>query len=105
MTDSKPTKGATMPAGRPKTDKTIIKNLQAEVDYLLKQNAELQQSLANAITDTHKAQRETAELRSKFCDFYFLLGEIDNEYPKMDEGIMLAIIRMLRDVADLESSK
>lgn len=105
MTDLKPTKGNTMPAGRPKTDKTIIKNLQAEVDYLLKQNAELQQSFANALTGTHHAQREAAELRSKFCDFFYLLGEIDNEYPKMDESIMLAMIRMLRDVADLESSK
>lgn len=105
-----------MPAGRPKTDKTIIKQLiaannqlQEQVkqteDRLLAQNAELQQQLAKAIKDTQQADRDNAELRSKFCDFYFLLGEIDNEYPKMDESIMLAMIRMLRDVADLESSK
>ena len=105
-----------MPAGRPKSDKTIIKQLieankqlreqikQTE-DQLLAQNAELQRSVSSAVTETHKAQHEVAELRSKFCDFYFLLGEIDNEYPKMDESIMLSMIRMMRDVADLESSR
>ena len=87
-----------MPAGRPKSEATRIKELESRIKHL-------ENELARAIDVANVARERPMKMESLFFDISALARNvIDSYYAHPDEALLLAQIRGIECIADSGSN-
>lgn len=82
-----------MPAGRPKSDATRIKELEAQIEVL-------QEELESAYRVANQAREKPLKMGSLFFDIWVIAQHINEKAYDMDEGLMLAQLKAIECMAD-----
>ena len=85
-----------MPAGRPKSESTRIKELEAQVEVL-------KEELESAYRVANQARETPQKMSSLFCDIWILAQHINENAYDVDEGLMLAQLKAIECMAHLGS--
>lgn len=82
-----------MPAGRPKSDATRIKNLEAQLETL-------QAELDAAYKVANDAREAPIEMSVLFLDMWCILEDMIARFDHLDEGLVRANLMALKLMAD-----
>ena len=82
-----------MPAGRPKSDATRIKELQSELE-------EMEASFRAAQDVANNAREMPIEMGAIFFDMWCILDDMVQRFDQLDEGLLIANLKALKLMAD-----
>ena len=82
-----------MPAGRPKSEATIIKELEARIK-------DLEAGYRAAEEVANNARAMPIEMGSLFFDMWCILEDMTKRFDQMDEGLLIANLTALKLMAD-----
>lgn len=82
-----------MPAGRPKSEATIIKELEARIK-------DLEADYKPAEEVANNAREMPIEMGAIFFDMWCILDDMTKRFDQLDEGLLIANLNALKMMAD-----
>ncbi len=82
-----------MPAGRPKSEATIIKELEARIK-------DLEAAYKAAEEVANNARAKPIEMSDLFFNMWCILDDMVERYDQIDEGVLIANLKALKLMAD-----
>ena len=82
-----------MPAGRPKSEATRIKELESRIKYL-------ENELSRAAHVANEAREKPIKMGALFFDIWVLAQHINEKFFETDEGLLMAQLKAIECMAD-----